>query len=161
MRTSPTTWSRTICAEAGAFAGNRTFSYSEVGHAPPISGWLGDRPRVATGMLTPDPDGATETVLLQTVLDTLSVSVYLIDGGRLSYVNRKFVEMTGYTREELLALGTIQPLVLEEDRAVLKDLILRRRAGDVGPTRCVVRLRRRDRSVLSMEIRSAVALVDG
>ena len=102
-----------------------------------------------------------DTALLQTVLDTLNVGVYVIDRGRLSYVNRKFVETSGYTREELLSLDSIEPLIVEEDRPVLHDVMARRLSGDPGPSRYVIRIRCRDGEALATEVRSSVALVRG
>ena len=118
----------------------------------------GSRACVDPGML---PTKSGDTALLQTVLDALNVSVYLIDDGRLSYVNRKFVETIGYTREELLSLDSIDALVVEDDRAILHDVVARRRAGDLSPTRYVIRIRCRDGEALATEVHSAVAVVDG
>ena len=69
----------------------------------------------------------------RTVAEKSMLGVYITQNKRFLYVNPRFAEIFGYTRQELMALSTgiIDAIYAEEDRAMIREKI---RARDNGET---------------------------
>jgi PAS domain S-box-containing protein len=102
-----------------------------------------------------------EQTRLERVLDSAPVAVYGFTNGRLSYVNTKFAESLGYSREELLALNSVTEIVPEDQREMLRELIRRHEAGDDRDVRFVTQLLGRDGRLLDAEIHGSAVRVAG
>jgi diguanylate cyclase (GGDEF)-like protein/PAS domain S-box-containing protein len=82
------------------------------------------------------------------------VGVYLIQDERLVYSNRKFAQIFGYTREEMLQFPSILSVIDEADRGVVRESVRRRLSGEVGIVEYTVRAVRKNGTQMVMDIRS-------
>jgi len=98
---------------------------------------------------------------IRPLIDEALVAIYSIRNGRFSYVNSKFTEVLGYSREELLALDSFTDLIVEEERDRVLEMVRRRFDGDVRQVRYVTKIRKRDGGILHAEIHGTVAEVEG
>jgi PAS domain S-box-containing protein len=98
---------------------------------------------------------------LDAFVNAVAVPAYVVEHGRFVWVNSKFANALGYTREELLALDSPVDLVLPEEQEFVREILRRREAGDTADVRYSTRVRARDGSVLHAESHGSVALVDG
>ena len=58
--------------------------------------------------------------------------VYLIQGDRLLYANRRLAEMFGYTREEMLALPSALDVIAESHRELVREKLRQRISGELA-----------------------------
>ncbi|HXH93178.1 MAG TPA: PAS domain-containing protein, partial [Thermoanaerobaculia bacterium] len=49
---------------------------------------------------------------MQALVEQSPVAMYTVDGGRLSFVNARFASALGYTKEQVLALGSITEIIV-------------------------------------------------
>jgi len=97
---------------------------------------------------------------IRPLVDEALVAIYSIRNGRFSYVNSKFAEVLGYSREELLALDSFTDLIVEEERDRVREMVRRRFDGHVREVRYVTKIRKRDGGILDAEIHGTVADVE-
>lgn len=102
---------------------------------------------------------AAEAKFRHLVEQTLT-GVFIVQDGRLRYVNPKFVEMVGFTEAELLAMESITDLVAPEDRESIEDLIRQRRER-VYPPVYSFRILRKDGERIDVEVMGAQTTLDG
>jgi PAS domain S-box-containing protein len=95
--------------------------------------------------------------LFRTLAEHTLVGIHLIQDGRFVYVNPRFAEVFGYTAQELVALPSCLALVVEEDRALVGELLRRRQAGELETAHYTFRGRRRDGAVVDLEVLSSRA----
>jgi PAS domain S-box-containing protein len=76
--------------------------------------------------------------LFRTLTETITMAIYIYRGNRYLYVNTAAERITGYSRDELLAMDFLA-LVYDEDRDRLIDYVQRRRRGEQAPTRYEIR----------------------
>jgi len=98
---------------------------------------------------------------MRPLVDEALVAIYSIRNGRFSYVNSKFAEILGYSKDELLSLGSFEDLVVENERDRVREMVRRRVDGDVRYLRYVTKVRSRDGRVLDAEIHGSVAETGG
>lgn len=94
------------------------------------------------------------------LVEQKQVGVYLMQDARFEYVNPRFAEFSGYEREELLRMPSYLTLVIEEDREMVSDFLLRRLEGETLPPYSF-RLRRKDREIIDVEVYGALILYRG
>lgn len=82
------------------------------------------------------------------------VGVYLIQDERLVYANRKFAQLFGYTREEMMAFPSILSVVAEDDRELVREKIRQRLDGKIGEIEYTVRMLRKNQTEMLMDVRS-------
>jgi PAS domain S-box-containing protein len=88
------------------------------------------------------------------------VGVYVLEGGRLSYVNGAVERTFGYEPGELLG---VDPMALfhPDDRVFAADAMRRRRAGELVGVPLDVRGVRKDGAILSLVVLGVVSTLDG
>lgn len=82
------------------------------------------------------------------------VGVYLIQDERLVYANRKFAQLFGYSREEMMAFPSILDVIADEDRDMVREKIRQRLTGEIGAIEYTVRATRKNNTQMVMDIRS-------
>lgn len=87
--------------------------------------------------------------------------VYLIQGERFVYVNRRLAELFGCTRDELLALPSVLELIVEGDRALVREKLRQRLSGEIREIEYTVRGQRRDGEVIDLDVRSVRTVHEG
>jgi two-component system cell cycle sensor histidine kinase/response regulator CckA len=98
---------------------------------------------------------------MEAVLDAIPVAAYMVENGRLAYVNAKFARTLGYTQSELTSLSSAAEVIVKEQQRFVRDLIRRREAGDQDEIRYVTQVRCRDGTILDAEVHGSVVHVEG
>lgn len=80
--------------------------------------------------------------------------VYLIQEGRFVYVNPQLANLFGYSRDDLLRLDSVLQLIHEDDRALVREKLRQRIAGEIDAIEYTVRGRRRDGQAIELDVRS-------
>jgi PAS domain S-box-containing protein len=80
------------------------------------------------------------------------VGIYIIQNGRYAYVNPKFAEIFGYTREELTNTVPVDMVVLEEDRPRVLQNISDRMEGNAESFSYEVRGKKKNGQQIWMEV---------
>ncbi len=88
------------------------------------------------------------------------VGIAIIQNGLFSYTNDKFGNIFGYSAEELHKLSPTD-LAAESDRPLVVEQTRRRLSGEVDQVDYVFRARRKDGSVVDVEIHGGVMEADG
>lgn len=89
------------------------------------------------------------------------VGVYLVQHDRFVYGNQRLAELFGYTREEMLQLESVLHLIAEEDRALVREKLRQRIAGEIDALEYTVRGLRRDGQTIDLDVRSVRTLHRG
>ena len=97
----------------------------------------------------------------ESLVEQAMVGVYVVQDGRLTYVNPRLSEMFGYTVPELLALPSVLDLVDEQDQAMVRERLHLRISGEMQTSTHVMRGRRRDGGVVELEVYSTRTIHDG
>lgn len=87
--------------------------------------------------------------------------VYLIQGERFVYVNRRLAELFGCTREEVLNLTSVLELIAESDRDLVREKLRQRLSGEIQAIEYTVRGQRRDGEIIDLDVRSVRTRHDG
>lgn len=87
--------------------------------------------------------------------------VYLIQGDRLLYANRRLAEMFGYTREELLALPSVLDVIVELQRDLVREKLRQRFSGEIDAVEYTVSGVRKDGRIIDLDVRSARTMHGG
>ena len=103
---------------------------------------------------------AAETLFRALVEQSLA-GIYVVEGERFSYVNPRFAEIFGRSREEISAGGRVLDLVAPEDRATVAARLLRLLRGEEGAFRSTFRGVRADGAAVQVEVHGTPAEVDG
>lgn len=72
--------------------------------------------------------------MFRTLTETITMAIYIYRGERYLYVNSAAEKITGYTRDELMAMDSLA-LVYGEDKDRIIDYVQKRQRGDAVPTR--------------------------
>jgi len=88
------------------------------------------------------------------------VGIVLIEDGRFSYANATFEAMLGYSAGELHNMSPMD-LAVEGDRRLVAEHLRRRVAGEVDHVEYVLRARRKDGSIVIMDLRGSRIDVNG
>ncbi len=87
--------------------------------------------------------------------------IYIIQDGRLVYVNPKCSEIFGCTVEEMLAAPSVLDFIAEEDRPLVAENIRKRISGDVGSLHYTFKGLRGDGTVIDIEAHGGQTVYDG
>ncbi len=87
--------------------------------------------------------------------------IYIIQNGRLVYVNPKCAEIFGYAVDEILSAPSVLDFIAEEDRPLVTENIRRRMSGDVGSLHYTFRGLRADGTVIDVEAHGTQTVYDG
>jgi PAS domain S-box-containing protein len=105
--------------------------------------------------------GAADESLLQPLLENALVGIFLIRDGRIIRANRTLAELTGYSREDLAAMSGFLEVVVEDERSRVAEHHRRRTAGLEPESRYFTRIRRKDGTVVEVEVQAALTEVEG
>jgi PAS domain S-box-containing protein len=103
----------------------------------------------------------TATALFHVLVDQAVVGVSIVQEGRIRYANPAFAQMFGYTEEEVVALPSVLELVVEEDRASVDERMRTCVEGGVQGSRRQFRGRRKDGSIVHVEVNDSIVQFDG
>jgi PAS domain S-box-containing protein len=98
--------------------------------------------------------------IAEAVVDKLPIAVYAIDDDRFVYVNAKFAETLGYTKQEILGLKSALDIIPGGQKKIVGEILRRRAAGTLAELRYVTTARRHDGTLLDAEIHGSVADID-
>lgn len=87
--------------------------------------------------------------------------VYLIQGERLLYCNPRLAEIFGYSRQEMLAMGSVLEVIDPMDRDLVADKLRQRLAGELASVEYTVRGIRKDGRGIFLDARSVRTMRDG
>jgi two-component system, cell cycle sensor histidine kinase and response regulator CckA len=79
------------------------------------------------------------------------MGVYILQHGRLVYVNPKAADMLGYTQQELIDAADPYAFVHEQDRALLVEQLARLDSGRLQSVQLAMRGVRKDKEVIQVE----------
>lgn len=94
------------------------------------------------------------------VADTATCAIYIHDSKRFLYVNRASIEISGYAREELLAMSPAE-ITDPDDREMVIERAIRRQAGNDVPTRCEFRILTKSGDIRWMDISASSIQFEG
>jgi PAS domain S-box-containing protein len=94
----------------------------------------------------------TELELFRTLMEQSLSGIYVFDAARFLFVNSRFAEIFGYSREEVLALPSVLDTVADADRPLVAEQIRRRLAGEAKQLQYTFRGQRKDGSVVHVEV---------
>jgi PAS domain S-box-containing protein len=114
-------------------------------------------PRPSAFDLRSDDGHRFEQVLLDAISD-LGEGVVVTENGRCVWTNDAYCEMTGYSRDELMAFSSLIDLAPEDERQPLAERLLERFAGGEVQDHYEAGLVRKDGSQRRVEV--AVKMVD-
>jgi diguanylate cyclase (GGDEF)-like protein/PAS domain S-box-containing protein len=87
----------------------------------------------------------------RTLADTTSTAIFVYQADRVVYTNRAAAELSGYSREEMLAMLPWQ-ICYPEDRAMAEERAAARLRGEEPPPRYEIRIRRKDGEMRWLEV---------
>jgi len=96
----------------------------------------------------------------RTVIEKATDGIVITQQGKLKFVNTTMCEMLQYAEEELIDLPFLN-LVLEEDHQVMMDYHKRRMEGEDFTTLYRSHIRRKDGSVLTVELNARTSTYNG
>ena len=92
-------------------------------------------------------------VRFRSLVEQSVVGVYVIQEGRFAYANPRLAKLLGYTVEELTGPSfSIQQSVVVEDWPLVEEQIKRRMTGEINTAHYTFRVRRKDGSVIHIEV---------
>ncbi|GIM48038.1 hypothetical protein DNHGIG_35870 [Collibacillus ludicampi] len=96
----------------------------------------------------------------RSLVEEALVGVYIFQEGRFCYVNPRYCDIFGYTKEEMLCMDVLG-LVLPEDRSMVSENIRKRLTGEVRSLRYQARGIKKDRSIIHYEVHGTVTTFNG
>ncbi len=87
------------------------------------------------------------------------VGIYTYYNGKFRYVNRRFLEKTGYKRDEIIG-HSFHKLIVDEDLPILMESIKKRLNGEKDTT-LQLRAIRKDKSIMDIEIFGTIDIRNG
>jgi diguanylate cyclase (GGDEF)-like protein/PAS domain S-box-containing protein len=97
----------------------------------------------------------------ESLVEQSTVGVYVVQDGRLMYANPRLAELFGYSIPELLALPSLFDLVDEQDAAMVRERLHLRMTGEMQTSTHPMRGRRRDGTVIELDVYSTRTEHDG
>ncbi len=101
---------------------------------------------------------AEQERLFRTLFESAGAGIFMLKGDRFTAVNNALVELSGYTREELMA-HELADLVHPEDRELVMDRARARQRGEDVPRQYQYRILRADGEVRWVELTADVAFL--
>ena len=106
-----------------------------------------------------DEQLALET--FRTIVERSLVGVYVIQDMRFVYANDKFAQLFGYTREEIVALPSLLPLLRADDHERVVENLRQRLTGEIEHIEYTVHGLRKNGTTIVMDIRSVRGVHNG
>jgi len=85
------------------------------------------------------------------------VGVYMVQDERLIYANRKLAELFGYTRDEMMGLGSVLEVIAKSSRDTVRETLRKRLIGEINEIEYTVRGERKDGKLIHLDVRSVRA----
>ena len=95
------------------------------------------------------------------IVERSLVGVYVIQDMRLVYANEKFAQLFGYTRDEILTLPSVLPLLRADDHTRVAENIRQRVSGEIEQIEYTVHGLRKNGTTIVMDIRSVRGMHNG
>ena len=108
----------------------------------------------------PQPADSISLDMFRALVEESLTGVYLIQGERLVYCNARLAEIFGYSRQEMLRLGSVLDLVDPLDRDLVSDKLRQRLAGEIDSVEYVIRGVRKDGRGIFVESRSVRTMME-
>ena len=99
--------------------------------------------------------------LFHKLVDNSLVGIQILQEGKYVFANSQIAEIFGYTPDELLALDSWEQVVAPDDLSMVKDQVTRRLSGEIPHHHYFFRGRRKDGTIVDIEIRSTRIEVQG
>jgi diguanylate cyclase (GGDEF)-like protein/PAS domain S-box-containing protein len=96
----------------------------------------------------------------RSLIENSLVGVYILQDGKIEYVNPRLCEMSGYSFDELIGLE-ITDFIYPEDLPLVKENISKRFENEVGSVTYEYRAIRKDKSVITMEVYGSKIVYNG
>jgi diguanylate cyclase (GGDEF)-like protein/PAS domain S-box-containing protein len=96
----------------------------------------------------------------RSLIENSLVGVYIMQDGKLVYVNPRLCEMSGYKCEELLGLD-VADFIYPEDLPLVNENILKRFNNETGTIKYEYRAIRKDKSVITFELYGSKIVYNG
>jgi diguanylate cyclase (GGDEF)-like protein/PAS domain S-box-containing protein len=109
----------------------------------------------------PQPADSISLDMFRSLVEESLTGVYLIQGERLVYSNPRLAEIFGYSRDEMLALGSVLEVIDPIDRDLVGDKLRQRLAGEIESVEYTVRGIRKDGRGIFLDVRSVRTTRDG
>jgi diguanylate cyclase (GGDEF)-like protein/PAS domain S-box-containing protein len=100
------------------------------------------------------PGDSISLDMFRSLVEESLTGVYLIQGERLVYCNPRLAEIFGYTRQEMLLLGSVLEVIDPIDRDLVSAKLRQRLAGEIDTVEYIVRGVRKDGRGIFVEARS-------
>jgi diguanylate cyclase (GGDEF)-like protein/PAS domain S-box-containing protein len=96
----------------------------------------------------------------RSLIENSLVGVYIMQDGKLVYVNPRLCEMSGYKCEELLGLS-VSEFIYPEDLPLVSENIRKRLNNETGTIKYEYRALRKDKSVITFELYGSKIVYNG
>lgn len=96
----------------------------------------------------------------RSLIENSLVGVYILQDGKIVYVNPRLCEMSGYSFDELDGLG-INEFIYHEDLTIVNENILRRFNNETGSVTYEYRAIRKDKSVITLDLYGSKIVYNG
>lgn len=96
----------------------------------------------------------------RSLIENSLVGVYIMQDGKLVYVNPRLCEMSGYKCEELLGLS-VSEFIYPEDLPLVNENIRKRLSNETGTIKYEYRAIRKDKSVITFELYGSKIVYNG
>ncbi|MCR4296216.1 MAG: PAS domain S-box protein [Elusimicrobia bacterium] len=97
----------------------------------------------------------------RTLVERSLAGIYIIQDGRFAYVNARFGEVFGYPPEEITGRLTVDDLVAPADRALVRENLRRRTAGEIQHLTYAFRGVRADGACVDVEVAGELTALSG
>jgi diguanylate cyclase (GGDEF)-like protein/PAS domain S-box-containing protein len=102
----------------------------------------------------PHPGDSISLDMFRALVEESLTGVYLIQGERLLYCNPRLAEIFGYSRQEMLALGSVLELIDPLDRDLVENKLRQRMVGEIDSVEYTVRGVKKDGRGIFLDARS-------
>ncbi|WP_167578069.1 sensor domain-containing diguanylate cyclase [Ammoniphilus sp. YIM 78166] len=89
------------------------------------------------------------------------VGIYTFLNGKITYVNRRTMEMTGYTKDEIMHMDVLEELVYPDDKPIIMESIQKQLNHEETCEKIEVRLIKKDKEIIHVEIYGTVTIQEG
>lgn len=118
-----------------------------------VSDALQEKSRRAQSQLADDRRRTVEN-LFRTLAEHSLAGIQILQAGKYVYANSRLAEIFGYTVEEILGLKSWKTVVADVDLELVLDQVRRRESGETPRAHYIFRGRRKDHTIIDLEIRS-------
>ena len=97
----------------------------------------------------------------RSLVEQAMVGVYILQHGKITYINPKLEELTGYSSEEVVDKMDITDVVFEEDRLKVKENIARRMEGQLNSLYYELRIQKKNGEIITAEVFGTITQYQG